>query len=68
MVDVISEKELGKETKEGEVQVDYDVVIDDQEHAAWGWYTKEQMEKLPFVSEQGKNIARQAFKAYERGD
>jgi hypothetical protein len=62
----MSEKELGNSAREDEVEVDYAVVTDDEEHQAWKWCTIEQSEELPFVSEQGRQIIRNAFAAYEK--
>jgi 8-oxo-dGTP pyrophosphatase MutT (NUDIX family) len=65
LVDVMSEKELGRTAKEGEVQVDYGVAIDDEEHSEWAWFTREEMDALPVVSEQAKEVNGNAFKAFE---
>lgn len=62
----MSEKELGNSTKPGEIEVDYAVVTDDHEHQDWRWCTREETEKMAFVSEQGLAIAQNAFSAYEK--
>lgn len=65
IVDVSSERELGNSTKDGEIKVDYAVTTDDEEHQDWKWCTRDNFEELTFVSEQGKDIIRNAFTAYE---
>ena len=50
------------QTKEdGEV----DVELDQTEHQKWGWFSKDEMEELPFITLQAREIARNAFAAYE---
>lgn len=63
---MLSENELGKTTDRGKLEVDYAVVTDDQEYQDWRWCTREESEKLPFVSDQGREIVRNAFVAYEK--
>lgn len=63
-----TEKELGNDNAaEGQVEVDYNVVTDDEEHQAWGWFTRKEMEGLQFVSEQSVAIVRNAFESFEEG-
>ena len=64
VVECFTVKELGEKEEEN---VDYRVVLDEEEHQDWGWFTREEMEKLPMVGEQGKLIAGQAFVAFEEG-
>lgn len=60
LVECLTEKELN-----GEVDVDYRVVLDDKEHQDWGWFTREEMEKIKFISNDGLGVARSAFVAFE---
>lgn len=46
---------------------DYNVVLDAEEHQDWGWFTREEIEKLNFVSKDGLEVVRNAYIAFEEG-
>lgn len=60
LVECLTEKDIN-----GEVNVDYRVVLDDKEHQDWAWFTREEMEKVNFISEEGREVARSAYVAFE---